>query len=478
MEFIKILRKHRYEIILLFLVFLYILYFTAVSFLRFDNFYTGRFDLGNMVQAVWNTTEGRIFETTDEKGTGVISRLASHADFILIFLSPFYYLWSSPKVLLLIQTIVLAFGAIFVYLIGRNIVKNKLLSLSLGAAFLLNPAVQFTNLYDFHGVVLATTFLLGSFYFLLQKRYLLMSMFLVLAGISKENVWLINSFFGAYLFLVERKKQIGISIFLASIFIFIYLLKVAIPNASPVGEHFVMSYFSRYGDSFQEIFIGILLNPIDSISALFGESQLQFVKQLIVPLGLLSLVSAYILFLVPELVLLLLSENSQLHEIYYQYTATLTPFIFISAIYGIKNLIRIQPYLSFKLISVYILSFSILSSYLFGPLPFAKYPNTKMFTDKLDYANKVEEYLKSINKEHSVSSTNNLGSHLSERRYLYNVPNGIGRVDYVTFLIRKPYDESGKIEDLKILTQVKLDKRYKKVYEYQDFIVFKKVSLD
>ena len=143
---------HKQETILFLAIISYILYFAVVSFLRHSNFYTGRFDLGNMYQTVWNTLHGRFFQLTDPDGTNIISRLGIHADFILILLAPFYAIWSDPKMLLLIQTIVLAMGAIFIYGIGKDLFKNKNLSLVFSLAFLLNPSLNYTNLYDFHAL--------------------------------------------------------------------------------------------------------------------------------------------------------------------------------------------------------------------------------------------------------------------------------------------------------------------------------------
>ena len=56
--------------------------FTALSALRHRAFETGRFDLGNMVQAVWSTAHGRPLEMTSLRGEQV-SRLGSHVDPLL-----------------------------------------------------------------------------------------------------------------------------------------------------------------------------------------------------------------------------------------------------------------------------------------------------------------------------------------------------------------------------------------------------------
>jgi uncharacterized membrane protein len=181
----QFLSNHRHAIALGFLILVYIAYFSIASLLRYSNFYTGRFDLGNMDQAVWNTIHGRIFQITDPNGTAIISRLAFHADFILVLISPLYLIWSNPQMLLLLQTVTLAFGAVFVYLIANHLLRNKSLALTLSAVFLLNPSLQFSNLYDFHAIVLGTTLLLATFYFFLRRKYLLFLIFAFLSGATK-----------------------------------------------------------------------------------------------------------------------------------------------------------------------------------------------------------------------------------------------------------------------------------------------------
>ena len=127
------------EVLLSFFIACYLVYFTTISFLRYENYYTGRYDLGNMDQTVWNTLNGRIFQLTDPNGTNVISRLSFHADFILILLSPFYIIWSDPKMLLLIQTVVSALGAIFIYKISQKVLRNNPLSIIFVLIFLPIP---------------------------------------------------------------------------------------------------------------------------------------------------------------------------------------------------------------------------------------------------------------------------------------------------------------------------------------------------
>src|SRR5262249_11337214 len=61
--------------------------FGALSVLRDRALQTGRFDLGNMVQAVWSTAHGHVLRIT-ELGGAQTSRLAAHVDPILVLFAP------------------------------------------------------------------------------------------------------------------------------------------------------------------------------------------------------------------------------------------------------------------------------------------------------------------------------------------------------------------------------------------------------
>lgn len=474
----KIFREHKHTLALGILVCVYIAYFTLASFLRYDNFYTGRFDLGNMDQAVWNTVNGRIFQSSTDNGI-ITSRLSAHADFILILLSPFYLLWSNPKMLLLIQTITLALGAILIYLIAKNILKNKNLALIFSFLYLLNPLLQFTNLYDFHAVTLATTLLLTSFYFLIKRRYFLMIIFLILSGLTKEQVWLITSIFGFFLLFQKSNKIkfLGTGIILSSLIIFTYLVSYAIPQS--LGEqHFALAYYSDFGNSPIQVISNIIISPQKVLPIIFDSNHLEYFKFLFMSLGFTSFLSPiYLIFALPDLLINSLSNNSNLRQIFYQYTATITPFIFISSIYAIKQIIRWFPKIPVSYIAIYLLFFTLYSAYSFGPLPYAKNPNIDMFTKPQKDKKIIEDVLRQIPEKYSVAATNNLGSHLSHREVIYTIPLGIDKADIVAFLLNDSYAQPSLDVQKEMAKDLKINNNYVKFFEKDDFVVFKKQKI-
>ena len=484
--------KHKYVYLLAICILIYNVYFTTLSFMRYENFYTGRFDLGNMDQTVWNTMRGRTFQLTDPNGTEIISRLAFHADFMLVLFGPLYKIWSDPRMILLIQTIVLGLGAFFVYLLAKDILKNKRISIIFSVAYLLNPSLEYTNLYDFHSVTMATTFLLAAYYFFRKSKWLLFFLFALLAAITKEEVWLIIALLGLRIFLVPLflyKRKIysfkkHYKFFLSGLFmtiicfgIFYLLVFVAIPKARG-GEHFALSYYSDFGTSPTKIIHNIIFSPAKTISTAFSPNRLQYYANLFAPLGFLSLLSPpTLVFALPDLVLNILSNNSQLHQIYFHYTATITPFLFIAAMYGIKNIKQFFKKIPLSFFSYYIFLASCITQIFFGPLAGTKNPNVNMLIEPVEDKVAVEGYLSQIKRKYSIAASNNVGSHLSHRQRIYTIPNGIDKADYVIFLLNDPSAQPSLPTQKKMVEHLKHDNRFDLVYQIDDFFVFGKKNL-
>lgn len=487
---------HKQESLVIFMALLYIAYFSLASIARYDNFYTGRYDLGNMDQVVWNTSQGRIFQISADNGEP-ISRLSVHADFILIFFAPLYKLWADPKILLFTQTLILALGAIFIFKFTNMITRSKNAAAVFSILYLLNPAIQYSNLYDFHAVTMATTFLLAAFYFFIKRRIFIFLTFAILAAITKEEIWLIVGLFGIYTLLFEliklaKGKEIikakytllnimfGATLTFISFSIFFLLVDVLMPNANQGMSHFALSYYSSFGSEPFSIIANIILSPIKVIETLAANGSITYLFQLFMPLGFLSIFSPIVLlFTLPDFGIDLLSNNGNLHQIYYQYSSSITPFIFIAAIFGFANLLKWfhKKYLSTVLL-IFITATTLVSVYYFGPLPGARYANVDMFIKPLINKDVIQSYIEKIPSGAKVATTNNLGSHLSRREYIYTIPEGINKADVILFLLNDPYAQPSLAEQKKIALALEKNKNYRLILKDADFVVFQKENID
>jgi len=450
----------------------YITYFSYVSFEKHLNFFTGRFDLGNMDQTVWNTLNGRIFILTNPDNTNIMSRLGIHADFILILLSPFYLIWNDPRMLLFIQSFVLGFGALFVYLIAKKVLEDKNISLILAISFLLNPFVQKQNLYDFHAVTLSTTFLLAVFYFIITKKYVFSAFFLALSVLTKENVYLVSFFLSIFAYF-KSKNKIWMFLSISSLILFYLLISKIIPLFRG-SDHFALSYFQEFGDSPFEIIKNIIFDPLNTSLELFSWDRIYYLYQLFVPVGFLAVLSPlYLIFAIPDFAINLLSANANFRSLTFHYAATIVPFIYISTIYSINTLLKKNwKIFNKRFICFYLIFFAIFSTWSFGTLPGSNNPSIEIYANSVNNRNEIINYLKRIPESYSVASTNNLGAHLSHRRKIYTLPNGSGKADMILFLFES--DKSTAKENLQYVDDLIDMNIYYLDYQRGNFFVYKK----
>lgn len=254
---------------------------------------------------------------------------------------------------------------------------------------------------------------------------------------------------------------------------FYFLIWHAIPQARGSG-HFALSYFSSFGDSPGQIIKTTIFDPQKTFTIMMDPNRIDYLRRLFAPVGYLSLFSPlYLLFAIPDLLINMLSNNDQLHQIYYQYTAAITPFIFITAILGLQVIKKFTKLPALFLI-FYLITMSLIGAYLFGPLPGAKEPNLDMFTKQVNDREIIEKYLSGIPKNLKVSATNNLGAHLSDREMIYTVPLGLDKADVVVLLLTN--QPTQKLEQ-ELIDKLKLSGKFDLAFEKDKFIVFKKKNI-
>ena len=81
----------------------------ALAVLQHRAFWTGRFDVGNLVQAVWSTAHGDVLSVTGLTGRQ-ISRLGAHFDPIVVLFAPLWWVWPDASMLLVAQALAVATG--------------------------------------------------------------------------------------------------------------------------------------------------------------------------------------------------------------------------------------------------------------------------------------------------------------------------------------------------------------------------------
>ena len=509
------LKANKYVLLLWILILAYIAYFSYFSILRYKTLYASYYDLGIMHQTVFNTYKAistgdysRFLELTNPLNSEQIKRMAIHNDPLLALLAPFYFIHSGPETLLILQSIFSAIGAFALFNIGKEVFrKNKYveaIAFVFAVSYLLYNPLQRANTFEFHAVVFATSGLLFMFYFWLVKRYWWSFVFFILSLLAKEQIALVTMMFGLYILILNlRVKKLkpksinkidlnfGILLIILSLIWFILSVFYIIPLFRG-GHHFATERYSELGDSPAKAILNVVTNPLILSRYFFRLETWSYVINLLSPVGLLSLLAPLQLAMaVPEFAINILSQNGRMRYLIYHYTAVITPFVFISALYGMRNLLTLKnskPGGLFKklgdagmtkLLIIYLLFFTLYLAYMKGPLPFAKGKNIHPFKYVAKEWRDTAFWGRTLKDENlKISTTGQLSPYFTSRRYFYTFSDRYKLADYVIVRLNEIYNYPEKNELIPQYEDLIQNQNYRLIYQRENFEVYKKIIND
>lgn len=360
--------------------------FGTTAVLRHRAFESGRFDLGNMTQAVWSTAHGDFLSVTDVHGEQ-ISRLGSHFDPILTLLAPLWWLWPDPELLLVVQAVAVAAGALPVFWLARQHISSDRAAAALALAYLFAPPVQWLTVSDFHPVALACPLLLFAWWHLDQGRLWAFALLAAAAIATKEHVGLTVAAIGVWYAVRHRAPRTGATIAVAAGAVALVAAIVVVPHFAPAGTS---AFESRYE------------------SPSLGERDLSYLASLLLPLALLPLAAPVaLLAALPELGLNLLSSTVTQTSVKTHYAATAVPALLAATVFGVARLGERWAYVAALA--------ALTGAVVLGPLG-----RVPVRADAHDAA--ARQGLALVPAGAPVSATNTLGAHLSARHRIFSFP--------------------------------------------------------
>jgi len=398
----------------------------ALAVLQHRAFWTGRFDVGNLVQAVWSTAHGDILSVTGLTGNQ-ISRLGAHFDPIMVGFAPLWWLWPDASLLLVTQAAAVATGAVPVYLLGRRHLRSDWAAAGFALAYLLHPATQWLVLDDFHPVALATPLLLWGFWFLDSDRIVAFAVVAALACLTKEQIGLVVAAMGLWYALRPGRRRAGLAIAGTAALVSVVAVAVVVPHFAPGGGSPFESRYDAVGGSPGGIATTTLTDPGRVVGAVTTDRDLGYLARLIVPLlGLPLLAPLAALTAAPELLLNLLSGTRTQTSIHFHYTAGALPGLFAAAVLGAARLRERFAWATRPEGRAVVVS-TFLAGVLLGPLPvWREVPFGSDLATREHvvghHARVAARALETIPPDAPVSATNTLGAHLSERRRVFSFP--------------------------------------------------------
>jgi len=334
----------------------YSLFFCTLALARHDAHRTSVFDLGVYDQAIWSTAHGQFLRYTAELGFGD-NFLATHLQPILILLAPLYWLWDDVRVLFIVQTLALALGALPVFWLARWKTRSALAGVLISAVYLLLPALEAANLFDFHPETFAPALWLSLFCLLetvlpqatgdggplaMSRRRALVLFWIVLLLILgvKEDMALIVAMLGVYVIVLRRRPRLGSAIVTVAVTWFIIGIYVVMPYFHHGELSPFLSYYALLGSTPQQIAWNALTNPRLTFSLLVTRENGIALLAFLLPLALTPLFDLPILLIAaPALLLNALSENPLMHLMEDKhYAAPIIPFALLASVYGLGRI--------------------------------------------------------------------------------------------------------------------------------------------
>jgi uncharacterized membrane protein len=379
-----------------------------------------RFDLGNMVQAVWSTAHGRPLETTLHSGEQV-ARLASHVDPILTLFAPFWLLWPSPLLLAAVQIAACALGALPVFWLGRRHLESEKVAALLALSYLAYPWLAWAAIDAMHPVTLAIPLFLFAIWFLDSGRLWAFAACAVLILVTGELMGLPLAALGLWYGFAQGRRSAGLAIAgtgLAWTFVCVELIVPAFRGE----ENPFYGYFAEVGGSPEGILRTLFTDPGAMAAALFSSSDLVLLVLLALPLGgLFVLDPALAAVAAPQLAVMGLSSIQAANDPRVHYVAGVIPFLIAGSVVGLARLPRARRVPAAVAVCAACVAFSVA----FGPLlgisasiPPSLYPPAP----STDQVAALHEAVALVPDGAPVAATNKAGSHLSARRYFFSVP--------------------------------------------------------
>ena len=396
---------------------LWVLVVGALAWWRHDEFLSHRFDLGNMVQAVWSTAQGRPLELTDSVTGEQIVRLGAHVDPILVLLAPLWWVYPSPHALILAQVVALAAGVYPVVRLGLKYTESVIAAALLAAWYLAFPWVVWNAINDVHPVTFAIPLLLYAIWFLDEQRLGLFTVFAALALLTGELVGLTVAALGIW-YAVRYRRATGLAIASGGVLWTAVCLAIVVPAFNEGEESRFYGRFETVGGSPQRFLETLFTDPGVILGAITTGADLRYLALLLIPTAFLALGQPLILIaVVPQLGLNVMSDFWSTTQPMFQYVAPVIAPLVAATVMTVGRFptrLRVGSRVRRSLLRSSSWSRSLPSpggqDFVFGP------------TETGARTTAMRTALKLVPSGEAVMTTNRIGAHLSARETIQLFP--------------------------------------------------------
>ena len=403
-------------------------------------------DLGIYDNVFFQSSHGRPLGCSFLRGG---THVTAHFDPILVILSPLYRLWPRAEFLLTLQAVWCGAGVIAAYLIGRHQLNSRVWGLVWAVVYAVHPALHGANLYEFHSLTLLFTPLLFALYFLLSGKLRLYFVMLAVLLIVREDVSLVLCFVGLYALISGEpgyKRAGWITILVSLVYLVVaktvFMSAPGLLNQGPgaYGYHYYYKDMIPNGLAEIDFFTTLLTNPAFVVALVAQEAKIHYLLVIFAPLLFLPAWAGRArVMLLYGFIFILLASRTAVYSTHFQYSAVLLPVAIALAPLGLRLLREARPKDTglTTVIMGCVLVASLLVSWKHGAvLENSSFrggfrPIVRTWTEPLqERYDSFLELVSVIEPDASVSATDRVGAHVSNRAEVHRLDQNID-TDYL-----------------------------------------------
>ena len=204
-------------------------------------------------------------------------------------------------------------------------------------------------------------------------------------------------------------------------------------------------------------------------------------------MGFLSLLSPlHFLVASPEFGINILSANSNMRNIFFHYDTGATAIIFISAIYGGRNLVNFLNIkkisslkicnLGEKILITLLITFSGFYSLFTSSLPWSTQKDVVPFSSKANILSEVYVWQRFLKDEVKVSTSGRLAPFFTSRRYFYDFAGGYTPAEFVLIYTPELNNSFQRKENANQYSLLKQDRNFFLFYKFDTLEVYKRMN--
>lgn len=262
----------------------YAFYIGKYTVYQHRKFGTMGYDLGQYDALVYSTFRGLPMRCSPLGMEATWSSMKGHADLGIAWVLPFYALRPGAETLLIFQAVVLALGALPLFLFARRWLPQGW-AVVVAYAYLCYPPLHGANFYDFHLQPIGGVLVLFTVYALEARRFKLYWVFFTMALVCREDISIGLCLFGLFCLLSGYRPRTGIATAIIAGTYFVVMKFAVMPSFGTWWfSEMYRDLYPADDNSFRGVVRTLLTNPAYVLKTLLTADKLRYTLLVMAPL--------------------------------------------------------------------------------------------------------------------------------------------------------------------------------------------------